>query len=57
MWLNGTPIGRGATYSVTVNSFLATGGDNFFAFAGGTGKQDTGQTDLRGDGRLHGRVR
>ena len=34
------------TYSVTVNSFLSTGGDNFGAFAEGTNKQDTGQTDL-----------
>ena len=32
---------------MTVNSFLATGGDNFVAFAGGTGKQDTGKTDLQ----------
>ena len=47
MWLNGTPIDLGATYSVTVNSFLAAGGDNFAAFAGGTSKQDTGQTDLQ----------
>ncbi len=46
MWLNGTPIDPATTYSVTVNSFLATGGDNFFAFASGTGKQDTGKTDL-----------
>ena len=37
----------GATYSVTVNSFLATGGDNFTALAGGTNKQDTGMTDLQ----------
>jgi 5'-nucleotidase len=47
MWLDGVPISTGATYSVTVNSFLAAGGDNFGAFAGGTGKQDTGQTDLQ----------
>ena len=49
MWLNGrqdqSPL---RTYSVTVNSFLSTGGDNFSAFAGGTGKQDTGKTDLQG---------
>ena len=30
-----------------MNSFLATGGDNFTALNGGTGKQDTGQTDLQ----------
>ena len=47
MWLDGTPIGLGTTYSVTVNSFLASGGDNFTALAGGTGKQDTGKTDLQ----------
>ena len=35
------------TFSVTVNSFLATGGDNFGAFAGGTGKRDTGKVDLQ----------
>ena len=57
MWLDGTPIDLAATYSVTVNSFLAAGGDNFSAFAGGTGKQDTGKTDLQAHGRLHGRVR
>ncbi len=48
MWLNGTPVVSGQTYSVTVNSFLASGGDNFGAFATGTGKQDTGKTDLQG---------
>ena len=46
MWLTGTPIDLGATYAVTVNSFLAAGGDNFTALAGGTNKQDTGMTDL-----------
>ena len=40
-------VDAGTTYSVTVNSFLATGGDNFRAFAGGTDKQDTGVTDLQ----------
>jgi 5'-nucleotidase len=33
---NGAPIDRNATYSVTVNSFLAGGGDNFSVFPGGT---------------------
>ena len=32
---------------MTVNSFLAAGGDNFTALAGGTNKQDTGMTDLQ----------
>ena len=34
-------------YSVTVNSFLATGGDNFTSFAGGTNKAEAGLTDLQ----------
>ena len=46
MWLNGEPVAPGTSYSVTANSFLAGGGDNFPAFATGTGKQDTGQVDL-----------
>ncbi len=46
MWLNGQPIGLATSYSVTANSFLAGGGDNFTAFAGGTGRRDTGQVDL-----------
>ncbi len=48
MWLDGTPIGLATTYSVTVNSFLASGGDNFTTLATGTNKQDTGKTDLQG---------
>ena len=48
MWLDGAAIQPATVYSVTVNSFLASGGDNFTALAGGTGKQDTGQTDLEG---------
>jgi len=47
MWLNGTAIDPAASYSVTVNSFLASGGDNFGSFATGTNKKDTGQTDLQ----------
>ncbi len=47
MWLDGVPVAAGTSYSVTVNSFLATGGDNFGAFAGGANKQDTGVTDLQ----------
>ncbi|NYI47721.1 5'-nucleotidase [Nocardioides aromaticivorans] len=46
MWLNGEAIDLGATYSVTVNSFLASGGDNFFEFANGSGRADTGKVDL-----------
>lgn len=36
MMLNGVPIDLGASYRVTVNSFLADGGDNFTALRGGT---------------------
>ena len=42
---NGAPIDRSATYSVTVNSFLSTGGDNFTALRGGTDLVG-GPTDL-----------
>jgi 5'-nucleotidase len=48
MWLKGESVTASNTYSVTVNSFLSTGGDNFAAFADGTSKKDTGQTDLQG---------
>jgi len=46
IWLDGTAIRPDAGYSVTVNSFLAAGGDNFTELANGTAKRDTGQTDL-----------
>ncbi|MEJ7831754.1 MAG: ExeM/NucH family extracellular endonuclease [Nocardioides sp.] len=46
MWLNGQSVADASTYSVTVNSFLASGGDKFTEFTRGTGRQDTGQTDL-----------
>jgi 5'-nucleotidase len=45
--LNGIAIDPAASYSVTVNSFLAAGGDNFFVLGQGTNKRDTGQTDLQ----------
>jgi 5'-nucleotidase len=47
MWLDGEPIDVAASYSVTVNSFLAAGGDNFFELANGTNKRDTGKVDLQ----------
>ncbi|MCP3423920.1 bifunctional metallophosphatase/5'-nucleotidase [Nocardioides pinisoli] len=47
MWLNGKPIDAATQYSVTVNSFLASGGDNFRGFNAGTGKRDTGKVDLQ----------
>ncbi len=46
MWLDGEALDDDATYSVTVNSFLAAGGDGFATLTEGASKQDTGQTDL-----------
>ncbi|WP_136709526.1 5'-nucleotidase C-terminal domain-containing protein [Agromyces sp. H66] len=46
MWLNGTPIDPNATYSVGVNSFLASGGDNFSTLDEGANKADSGKIDL-----------
>ncbi|GAB3033208.1 hypothetical protein GCM10011376_31130 [Nocardioides flavus (ex Wang et al. 2016)] len=47
MWLNGKAIEPTTSYSVTANSFLAAGGDNFFAFRQATAKRDTGKVDLQ----------
>jgi 5'-nucleotidase len=47
MWLNGEAIDPARSYSVTANSFLASGGDNFGAFAQGSQKKDTGKIDLQ----------
>ncbi|MFE6254659.1 ExeM/NucH family extracellular endonuclease [Agromyces sp. NPDC057865] len=46
MFLNGAAIDPAATYSVGVNSFLATGGDNFLTLNTGTNKADSGKVDL-----------
>jgi 5'-nucleotidase len=43
--LNGTPIDKAASYRVTMNSFLASGGDNFTVFNLGT-NQLGGDVDL-----------
>ena len=43
--LNGETIDPAGTYRVTMNNFLATGGDDFPAFRLGTDEQ-TGQDDL-----------
>ncbi len=48
MWLDGVAIDPATSYSVTANSFLASGGDNFGVFSQGTQKKDTGKTDLQG---------
>jgi len=47
MTLDGTAIDAATTYKVTVNSFLASGGDNFTAFDGAAAKADSGQIDLQ----------
>lgn len=47
MSLNGKAIALATSYSVTVNSFLASGGDNFREFAKGTARRDTGRVDLQ----------
>lgn len=46
MYLNGNALKDGTTYTVTANSFLAGGGDNFPGFKEGP-QRDTGQTDLQ----------
>lgn len=47
MYLHDEPLDLGRTYSVTVNSFLAGGGDNFRGFAAASQKRDTGVSDLQ----------
>ncbi|MGK2874925.1 MAG: ExeM/NucH family extracellular endonuclease [Nocardioides sp.] len=47
MWLDGVALSQDQTYSVTMNSFLAAGGDNFWEFANGADKRDTAKTDLQ----------
>jgi 5'-nucleotidase len=36
MWVNGVPVAPGAEFRVTMNSFLAAGGDGFTVFNQGT---------------------
>jgi 5'-nucleotidase len=45
--LDGVPLDEAASYKVTVNSFLATGGDNFTALNGASSKADSGKVDLQ----------
>lgn len=47
IWVGGVPIDPAASYTVTVNSFLASGGDNFATLAQGTNKTDSGKVDLQ----------
>lgn len=46
MWVGTKPVADDQSYSVTVSSFLAAGGDGFSVFTEGTARRDTGQTDL-----------
>ncbi|MFY1634778.1 ExeM/NucH family extracellular endonuclease [Solwaraspora sp. WMMB335] len=46
MSLDGEPISPTGTYRLTVNSFLAAGGDNFAALTEGTDTMTTGDNDL-----------
>jgi 5'-nucleotidase len=45
--LNGVPLDPAATYTVTVNNFLADGGDNFTTFGTVTGPRLDGGNDLQ----------
>jgi 5'-nucleotidase len=47
VYLNGVEIAAGDTHKVVVNSFLASGGDNFMTLATGTSKADSGKVDLQ----------
>ncbi len=44
--LHGKPLDPAGTYRVTVNSFLASGGDNFTTLGGGSNPATTGDNDL-----------
>jgi len=46
--LNGVPLDPTSTYNITVNSFLADGGDNFDTFATITAPRLDGGNDLQG---------
>jgi len=45
--LNGTPVSDSQQVRVVVNSFLASGGDNFTVFRNGTNVTDSGRVDLQ----------
>ncbi|HNP15216.1 MAG TPA: 5'-nucleotidase C-terminal domain-containing protein [Terrimesophilobacter sp.] len=47
MYLNGSPIDLATSYKVTVNAFLAAGGDNFTALTAGASPADSGRIDLQ----------
>lgn len=45
--VNGAPVAATDSITVVVNSFLASGGDNFLTLAKGTNAGDTGKIDLQ----------
>ena len=47
LYLDGALIASDQVVTVTVNSFLASGGDNFFTLATGANKADSGKVDLQ----------
>ena len=47
VFLNGTQVQPADTHRVVVNSFLASGGDNFTTLASGTVRADSGKVDLQ----------
>jgi len=47
IYVNGELVDAADTFTVTVNSFLASGGDNFAVLATGTDKADSGKVDLQ----------
>ena len=46
VFVNDKPLDSTATYRVATNSYLASGGDNFGALAGGTNTTDSGLVDM-----------
>jgi 5'-nucleotidase len=47
IYVNGELVSPADTFTVTVNSFLASGGDNFFTLAQGANRADSGRSDLQ----------
>ena len=47
IYVNGELVDAADSFTVTVNSFLATGGDNFATLATGTNVADSGKVDLQ----------
>lgn len=47
VYVNGVEVKDGDSHKVVVNSFLASGGDNFTTLGQGSGKADSGKVDLQ----------